>query len=208
MKCIGRGFATFGEPDASLMTLSPETAILVRACKIDLWHIEIRRNKIWIVLQRCRAAGLGFGSKLDNKARSPSLVPGECPQGVLEFRVPGLPHSLDALADELRAVAHSRSGLSSHARVSIASTMNSDQSLQEVASSATPLRPNGIAIVSICMGAVFLSLSIVSVVLRIYCRLWKRRSLKAWGWDDLLAVLGLVRLSARQMSHELHITPG
>lgn len=70
--------------------------------------------------------------------------------------------------------------------------MASEQSLQHVASAATPLRPYGPAVVVICLSVIGPPLAVVAVTLRIYCRLWKKRSLKAWGWDDLLAVLGLV----------------
>lgn len=66
-------------------------------------------------------------------------------------------------------------------------------SLQQLADTQPPIRPHGPALALVVVSMVGLALSYVAVGLRVWCRaIWLSN---VWGWDDTLAVLGLVSLS-------------
>lgn len=66
------------------------------------------------------------------------------------------------------------------------------QQLADIAAAAQPLHPEGRALAFLVVTIVLLVLSIFFVSVRLWFRLWKLRASKVWGWEDLLALLGLI----------------
>lgn len=67
--------------------------------------------------------------------------------------------------------------------------------LIELASEQSPLAVRGrLANILIGVSVALSILSVISVSLRTFVRLYIQRSPGAWGWDDTLSVLSLVRI--------------
>lgn len=66
------------------------------------------------------------------------------------------------------------------------------QQLAAIAAAAQPLQPEGRALAFLVVTIVLLVLSVFFVSVRLWYRLWKLRASKVWGWEDILALMGLI----------------